>query len=170
MLNHHRLYPSAACQLSHEPQVRFVETSESVRPGLDHRANAYHLLGNIRDASSHGGCQDSHSRRGLGVLRQANGTLEDVGAKLTPVATTGCATRQAELTADRRAQHVEVIETKPFNESHSLKQCRIEINLVRRIAEHKFLSIGRYERETLASGDKRIGNDARRFSVGCLRA
>src|SRR5271167_872377 len=134
MRNHRRLYPSAACQLFHEPQVRFVETSESVWPRLDHCANAHHLLGNIRDASSHGGCQNSHSERRLGVLRQANGTIEDVGAKLTPVAAAGCATRQAELTADWCAQHVEVIETKPFNESYSLKQCRIEINLVRRIA------------------------------------
>src|ERR1035438_5749689 len=76
----------------HEPQVRFVETRESVWPGLDHRANAHHLLGNIGDASSNGGCQDSHSQRGLGVFKKANGTIEDVGAKLTPVATTGCAT------------------------------------------------------------------------------
>src|SRR5271157_5993810 len=121
MLNQGRLQPSAACQLFHEPQVRFVETSESVWPGLDHRANAHHLLGNIRDASSHGGRQDSHSRSGLGVLRQSNRTIEDVGAKLTPVAAAGCATRQAELTAGWCTQHVEVVKTKPFNESYSLK-------------------------------------------------
>src|ERR1039457_4251622 len=170
MLNHPRLQPSAVCQLFHELQVRFVETCESVWPGLDHLTNAYHLLGNLRDASAHGGCQARHSKRGLGVLRQANGTIEDVGAQLTPVAAAGCATRQAELTVDWCAQHVEVIETKPFNESHSLKQRRIEINLVRRIAEQKSFSIRRSEREPLTPGDKRIGNDTRRFSFGCLCA
>ena len=134
MLNQRRVYPPATCQFFHEPKVRFIETPDTIHPGVDHRANAHHLLGNIRDASAHRSCQYSHSQRGLGVLRQANGTLEDIGAKLTPVGTTGCATGQAELTADWHAQHVEVIETKPFNESHSLKQCRVEINLVRRFA------------------------------------
>jgi hypothetical protein len=142
MLNHRRLQPSAACELFHEPNVGCPEASEPIWPGLDHCANAHHLLGNIRDASSHGGCQNSHSERRLGVLRQANGPCENVGAKLTPVAATGCATRQAELTADWCAQHVEVIETKPFNESHSLKQGGIEINLVGRIAEQKSFGIG----------------------------
>ena len=99
-----------------------------------------------------------------------NGPPENVGAKLTPVAAAGCATRQAKATTDRCTQHVEIVETKPFDESHSLEQRRVEINFVGRLPENKSFSIRRGEGETLTSRHKGIRNDVRRLSFRCLSA
>jgi len=104
MLEQCRLHPAAACQLFHQPQAWFVEASDTVWPGVDYLANAYHLFGNIRDATSPGGRQHCHAQCGLGVLRQVNGPPENVGVKLAPVVVASCATRQAQVTTERRTE------------------------------------------------------------------
>src|SRR5271167_3475990 len=127
MLTKGRLDPAAARQFFHQLQIRFLKTSDAVRPRNDHLANAYHFTGDIRNAPRRnasrfgvGGGKHGHAQRGLCILGQANGPSEDIGAKLAPVAAASCTACEGQVAADRCTQHIERIEAEPFHECYSL--------------------------------------------------
>jgi len=62
MLNRPRLEPTAACQLIHERQLEFVQTSAAVRSRVDYLVNACHLTRYIVSGNS------SHHLNGLSPL------------------------------------------------------------------------------------------------------
>src|SRR5277367_1156475 len=169
MLANRRLYPAAPLQLFHQSQIRFVKTSDTVRPRSDYFANAYHFTGHISEdsRSSSSGVssgKDGHAHRRLCILRQANGPSEDIGTKLAPIAAAGCATGKGQFAANRDTQHIESIETEPLDECYSLKQPGIEINFIDRCTHHKTPCLNRNEGKDLAARGEGICDDAGRFT------
>ena len=80
-----RLQPATPCQLFHQPQIEFAQTSAATRARLD-------LLRSFAYASPPGGRQYGHAESGFGILRQLDRPFQDVSTKLAPVWTAGSAT------------------------------------------------------------------------------
>ena len=155
--------PAAPDEFIDEPEIGLVKARGWIRARIDDFANAHHFSRGLGETPTCGGREHGHAEGGFRILGQRDGSSENIGAELAPVTAFRSAAGEAQFATSRRAEQIEIVETKTFNEADALDQRGVVVDFVLRRGECETLSLGGVKRKTLPARGEWISDDTRGF-------